>query len=127
MKLALTLWMLLALSLAGCVSRSRARLQAHNAYLMGQNQALLQAQQQQQQAQVPSVTVLGPVKNEKVPWTADLTLIRAIVAADYIDRQNPKTVTVTRNGETVAINPFRLWQGLDDIPLEAGDVVKLSH
>lgn len=115
---------LIVVMAVGCVSKSKARLQAQNAYLMGQNQALMNIQQQQ--AAVNSVTVIGPVKNHSVAWDEDMTLASAIVKAEYLARGNPRIITLTRKGETSNINPLRLLEGLDDVPVEVGDVIELK-
>jgi len=72
-----------AAALAGCVSESKARAQSRQAFVAGQRAALLQAQQQQQQQQaaypVPTVTVVGEVKNPAVAWVPGLTLSQVIL------------------------------------------------
>ena len=70
--------LLLAFILTGCVSKSQANAQAHAAYLEGQRQAMAQ------KIQGPTVYIVGNVKNPFVPWTADLTLTKAVIAADYL-------------------------------------------
>ncbi len=110
---------------SGCVSKSKARLQAQNAYLQGQNQGLRQAQQSQSM-QAKFVIVNGPVKNHQVPWEPELKLSKAIFLAEFTGRGNPKGISLTRNGETAFIAPVRLLQGLDDVELEAGDVVEIK-
>src|SRR5215467_13484539 len=66
---------------SGCVTKATADAQARAAFLAGQQQALERMQQTQGRAN--TVTFLGEVKNNLIPWTADLTLSRAIVAAGY--------------------------------------------
>lgn len=110
----------LALIASGCTTKSQARAQARAAYLAGQNAAL----RQQQAAQFPGVTILGPVQNHNVPWVDGLTLAQAIATANYLDPRAPRQIIITRNGESATINPKVLLNGTD-IPLEIGDVIEL--
>jgi len=105
----------------GCTTQSQARARAQAAYLAGQNAAL----RQQLQDQTPGVTVDGPVKNPRVPWVDGLTLAQAIATADYLDSRPPKTITITRNGESATLDPKVLLNGTD-IPLEPGDEIKIE-
>jgi hypothetical protein len=119
-------WFASALSIAtlisGCETKSKARTQAQEAFLAGQNSVLRQEQQQQQQAS--TVTVIGPVQRPQVPWVVGLTLAQAITTANYIDSKPPKEIIITRNGEDAKIDPNVLLRGTD-VPLEAGDVIRL--
>src|SRR5262249_28043254 len=67
--------------LAGCVSKGKAQAQARAAFIAGQQQAAMVSRQTQLQG--PTVTVLGEVRNSLVPWTPDLTLAKAVLAAAY--------------------------------------------
>jgi len=123
MRLALVYLALVAL--CGCETRGAARQQAREAYLAGQNQAMAQ-QQALMMAQHPTVAVHGEVETPMVPWTPDLTLSRAIVAAHYTGLMNPSVIRVLRNGQLV-----HQFMGVDllrghDMPLQAGDVVEMS-
>lgn len=69
----------------------------------------------------------GPVRKFVVPWTSDLTLSKAILEAEYTGLWDPYRITVTRKGQVVEIKPKRLLQGLDDLPLEPGDIVELHR
>ncbi|MEY4916194.1 MAG: hypothetical protein RL616_107 [Verrucomicrobiota bacterium] len=111
--------LLLALALTGCTSRSKARGQAQNAYLAGQNAAL-----QKQLEQFNGITVIGAVQNAKVPWVSGLTLAQAVATAVYVGAQEPRAVIITRNGESAALDANVLLNGTE-IPLELGDVVEL--
>ena len=113
-------FLLFALALAGCTTKSSARSQARAAYAAGQQQALERVLQSRN-----SVTVIGTVRNPLVPWTEDLTLARALVAADYYARGNPREIIIVRNGQPLTVDPKRLLQG-EDVPLEAGDVVNIK-
>jgi len=115
--------LLLTLAVTGCTSRSNARLNAQQAYLAGQN-ATLQQQLAQQPSNFPTVTVLGPVQNSKVPWVVGLTLAQAIATANYIGNDEQKTITISRQGEIATIDANVLLKGTV-INLEAGDTVEI--
>jgi hypothetical protein len=110
-----------AFAVGGCASKSKIRVQQAQqqvAFLAGQNAVL------RQQQQTPSVTVVGLVQNQQVPWVAGLTLVQAIATANYLDSREPEQIIITRNGESATIDPKVLLNGAV-VPLEAGDVVEL--
>lgn len=113
----------LALVVAGCTTKSTARLREQNAYLAGQN-SVLQQQQSQSAAQSPGVTIVGQVQHPQVPWVTGLTLAQAITTANYVGADQPKQIAITRNGETATMDANVLLNGTD-IPLEIGDVIEL--
>ena len=123
MKKLILLCLAAALAGAGCVSKSTAKAQAQAAYQAGQRDALAA---RMAQPQVPTVTVVGNVKNRSLAWTADLTLTKALVAAEYQGATDPTQVTVTRNGQTNRIDPKRLLRG-DDLRLEPGDQIDIRQ
>ena len=106
---------------AGCTSQSRARTEARDAFLAGQNAALLQGQSP---AGMPVVTVNGPVQNRTVPYIAGMTLLQALATANYLDARGPREIIITRNGESATLKPKVLFNG-DVVPLEAGDIIEL--
>ena len=108
--------LLLAVTVSGCTTQSKAKAQSQAAFLAGQNAALRQQQQE------PSVTIIGPVQNPQVPWVAGLTLAQA----NYLDSRAPKEIIITRNGESATMDPNVLLNGAV-VPLEAGDVVELRQ
>ena len=109
-----------AVLLAGCTTKSGAQARAQQAYLSGQNAAL----RQQQAAQFSGITVVGPVQNAQVPWVAGLTLAQAIATANYLDSHEPKTIIITRQGESAQLDAKVLLNGVA-VPLEPGDVIEL--
>lgn len=109
---------------SGCVSKATAQAQARAAYLQGQQEAL--ERMQQTQARGPTVTFIGEVRNHLVPWTADLTLARAIVAADYYGSTDPSTIVLIRDGQQTVYDSKKLLQG-SDVLLEPRDVVEIRH
>ena len=92
------------------------------AFFAGQQQALETFKQAQ--AGGPSVAFVGQVKNRIVPWTADLTLARALVAADYVGGTDPSEIIIIRGGQELRQDPTKLLSG-EDIPLQAGDVIQV--
>lgn len=112
--------LLMPLLMSGCVSKGKAEAQARAAFLAGQQQAA-----QQMEAMGPTVTVMGPVKNKLIPWTAGLTLAQAVVAAQYYGAKDPTEITIIRDGEQIRVDPHRLLGG-EDLPLQPRDVVALS-
>ncbi|HWX19015.1 MAG TPA: hypothetical protein VN578_03810 [Candidatus Binatia bacterium] len=108
--------------MGGCVSKSTARLQARAAYLAGQQQAM--ERMQQIQANGPTITILGLVKEPVLPWTSGLTLARAIVASGYYGAGDPAEIVIIREGQQIPIDPRSLLGG-EDVPLQPRDVVQL--
>jgi hypothetical protein len=108
----------LALLAAGCVSKSKARAEAQKAYMAGQQAAVARMQAQH------NVTVNGQVRNPLVPWTEDLTLAKAIVAADYYGKTAPGSIIVVHNGVGRRYDAKEVLKG-DDMLLAPGDVVQI--
>ena len=73
---------------------------------------------------MPSVTIIGPVQNPHVPFVAGLTLVQALATANYLDSHNPKSIIITRDGESATLDPSVLFNGAV-VPLQAGDVIDL--
>ena len=114
-------FLMLVLAAAGCTTKSEAKAQARAAFLMGQQQALAQQQQG------PVVTVVGQVKNRTVPWTEDMTLTKALIAAEYQGFSNPRVITIIRNGQRFEVNVKQLLNGREDPPLETGDTIEIRQ
>jgi hypothetical protein len=115
---------LLAVATGGCVSKSKAQAEARRAYLAGQQDAMMRMQQAQMQAQGPSVTINGEVRNRIVPWAEGLTVTKALAAADYYGKADPDQIIVVHNGIGRRYDLKQLLNGVD-IPLEPGDMVQL--
>ena len=122
MRIWLALLPLLTAGACGCVSKAKARAQAQEAYFAGQREAMSLMKQKQS----PSVSVVGPVKNQTVPWTQDLTVAKAVIEAEYFAPEDPRHIIVVRHGRAIPIDPKRLLNG-DDMPLEPGDILHLSQ
>ncbi len=119
-------WLLLlalGTTLSGCVSKSTANAEARAAFATGQQQGMMRMAQQDQ-SQASTVTVVGQVRNSVIPWTPDLTLAQAIVAADYFGKGNPTSIIIVHNGVGRMVDPKKLLSG-EDVPLAEHDVVTI--
>jgi hypothetical protein len=110
---------ILFLSASGCETKSRARLEAQQAYVAGQEQVLQQSRPKPQ-----IVTVTGPVRNSIIPWTEDMTLSKAYKAAEYTGYIRPRLLRITSEGQTAEIKFSLLLDGRD-MPLEPGDIIEV--
>lgn len=108
-------------ALSGCMSKSKAKLQQERAYLAGQREAAAQAQQQ---AQYPTVHVIGPVRNPIVSWSEGMTLGRALYNAGCFSNADPTAIVIHRGGQDFDIDLQRFYAG-DDYPVVPGDVIEL--
>ena len=108
---------------SGCVTRSKADMQARMAYLAGKRDAYMEIQEQR--ARGPAVNVIGPVTDHIIKWIPGLSLSQAIVKAGYIGTQDPKEIVIHRNGQDIQVDPKQLLSG-QVVPLEIGDLVELK-
>jgi hypothetical protein len=111
----------LAMGVAGCVSKSKARAQARDAFIAGQQESLRMMQLNQS----PNINFIGPVKNSMVLWTNDLTLAQALVSAEYAMHGDPREIILIRKGVASRIDPKKLLAG-EDVPLQPGDVIQVN-
>jgi hypothetical protein len=109
------------LAAAGCVSKSKARIEAQKAYIAGQQAAM----ERMQQSQAPTVTVTGPMRNSSVQWVEGMTLAKALAEADYTGRRDPSSIIVIHGGVGKRYDPKQVLNGFD-VPLDAGDIVQLT-
>jgi hypothetical protein len=107
---------------AGCVSKTKAKADAQAAYLAGQQQTMARMQLQ---SASPSVKIVGNVANNTLPWTEDLTVAKAIVAAGYLGTKDPGHIFLVRGGRALPVDPKQLLVG-QDIPLQQGDVLQIA-
>jgi hypothetical protein len=101
-----------------CVSKSKARAQAQAAFQAGQQQA----------GQLPMTNVVivrGEVRMPVVPWVEDLTLARALVAADYSALADPREILIIRRGVAQRVDIRKLLSGAEDPLLEPGDIIEI--
>jgi hypothetical protein len=127
-----SLIVLLALIASGCAHhQDKSQAQLLRAYTAGQQAARAQMQSQvaqpqpMQQGTEPQVRVLGPVKNPVLMWSADLTLARALVQAEYLPSTAPTAITIYRNNQPLQIDVQSVLQG-QDYPLFPGDIVHIQ-
>ena len=120
----LTALSLLSVSLTGCISKAKADAQARAAFVAGEQQAM--RNMEQVKARGPSVTVVGQVRNSRVPWTEELTLAKAVLAAEYFGDKDPTEILIVRSGKAMRYDPKKLLQG-EDVPLEPQDLVELRQ
>ena len=116
----------LGLVVMGCASKDKARNDVQQAFIQGQQQAIA-AQQQMQAQQQPSVWFRGLVRNTRVPWVENLTLSRALAAAEYTGVMDPTVIIVIRQGQVHRVDTKRLLRGQEDPVLEPGDIVEPKH
>jgi hypothetical protein len=114
---------LLAASLTGCITKAKADAQARAAFVAGEQQAM--RNMEQVKARGPSVTVVGPVRNPRVPWTDELTLAKALHAAEYFGDKDPTEILIVRSGKAIRYDPKKLLEG-EDMPLEPQDLIQLK-
>jgi hypothetical protein len=109
-------------SLVGCVTKSQAKLQAKEAYLAGQEQAMSRLMQSHGG---PTVSVIGPVRVPAIAWTEGLTVAKAIVAAGYEGKGDPKQIVILRNGYAIPVETKQLLSG-EYVPLQQGDLLQIT-
>ena len=119
---ALFLGLMLCAMATGCVSKSGARREAQRAVFEEQQRSFAEQTQQQ-----PAVWFRGDVRNQRVPWTDELTLAQALMAAQYTGNWDPRIITVTRAGEVHSVNTRRLLRGQDNPVLEPNDIVEVRR
>jgi len=113
--------LLIAVTVSGCVSKSKADARAKAAFAAGRQQAFFQMQE----ARRVNIRVLGSVNNPEIPWADGLTLAQVVVAADYTGSRDPKEIIVTRQREVIRVTPKNLLHG-GDVPMEPGDTVEIK-
>ena len=109
------------LGLAGCVTKAKARAEARAAYIAGQQEAM---QMQQRQGASGDVRLIGQVQIPTLPWVSGLTLMKALVTAEYTG-PDPTQIIVIHNGVPSVVDVKKLLAG-EDVPLQAGDVVRID-
>src|SRR4051812_35715807 len=80
---------------AGCTTKSKSNARFQAAWVAGRQQGMAA------QAQGPTVQVVGDVKSHVIPWTDELTLAKALVAAEYQGFGDPSSINVVRNGQPI--------------------------
>jgi hypothetical protein len=118
-SLRLCVSLFLVVALAGCVSKTKAKLNAQQAYIAGQQSAMMTMQQNK-----TSVQVRGNVKNTVVPWSEGLTVAKAIFVAEYQGAHDPNSIILVRNGAATEFKASDILQGQDE-PVEPGDLIEI--
>jgi hypothetical protein len=119
MKNFILIALLFSVALSGCVSKSKSKAKARAAFFAGQQQGAAM------QNTGNSVWVVGNVRMPLIPWTEDLTLTKALIAAEYLGAGDPSQIVLLRTGQpTVFISPKQLLNGFD-LPLLAGDRIEI--
>ena len=72
-----------------------------------------------------SVIVKGNVRYSVIPWTEDLNVAKAILAAEYLGLRDPANIIIRRQGDRLFVSPNRLMQGIVNPWLEPGDILEL--
>jgi len=119
---AITALLALTALATGCVSKAKAKQQARDAYVAGQQQAMTKLMQERAG---PSVTIIGPVRSPTVTYTEDLTVAKAILLAGYEPPSPPKQIIILRNGFAIPVDPKQLLAG-QDVPLQKGDMLQIN-
>lgn len=112
---------MLAPWLCGCVTEAQANARARAAYLAGQKSGFASVA-----GEGKVVVVVGPVEHPNVPWVEGLTLAQAIATANYTGLHNPRHITISRQGEDIAVNPHDLLSG-HTVLLQPGDTIKIRE
>jgi hypothetical protein len=113
--------LMIAVAISGCTTKAKSKAQARRAYIAGHQRALAEAQEE---SQGPVVVITGNVAYHTIPWTEDLTLAQALIAAEYKGAGDPGGITVVRNGERINVDVNRLLHG-EDMPLAASDRIEI--
>jgi hypothetical protein len=121
-NLTFSVLVVVAICIAGCVSKSTAKMQAKEAFMAGQQQAMSRLMQSHGG---PSVSIIGPVRAPSIAWTEGMTVAKAIVAAGYEGKGEPKQIVILRNGYAIPVLAKQLLSG-EDVPLEAGDMLQIN-
>jgi protein involved in polysaccharide export with SLBB domain len=108
-------------TVTGCVTKSKARSQAQQAYIAGQQQAMALMKQSGN-----TVYISGDVQNPIVEWKEGMTLAQGILAADYRGARDPREIRIYRDGQIFSIDPRQLLRGHDEL-LKPGDRIELLH
>lgn len=112
--------MLLTVAVCGCTTKSKARGQSQAAYNAGRAAAYKQALDEQR----VTIRVVGNVWNPEFPYTEEMTLMEAIVQADYRGSRDPRGITIIRNREPIPID-MKAFLGGEDVLLEPGDTIEI--
>jgi hypothetical protein len=105
---------------SSCTTKNKAREQSRAAYHAGRAAAYQQALENQR----TSIRVVGNVRNPEIPWSEGLSLMEALIAADYVGAGNPREIIVIRGGEAIPIRMKAFLDG-EDVLLQRGDGIEI--
>jgi protein involved in polysaccharide export with SLBB domain len=114
--------LVVAIAFCGCANKSKTKSQLRAAFIAGERQGMVRAQQ----PGGPRVTIVGEVRNPVLVWSEDLTVAKAIVDAEYYGLHDPVSIVINRAGKEIRINPKRLLAG-EDFELQPGDVLEIRQ
>jgi hypothetical protein len=121
MKQLMSCVLLLVLPVAGCVSKSAANAKARAAYIAGEKQG------EAKEVNATTVWVVGNVRTPVIPWTDDLTLVKALIQAEYLGQGDPSQISIVRAGQqSIYVSARQLFDGFD-MALEPGDRVEVRR
>ena len=123
----LAIFLLLAVITAGCTTKSKARAEARAAYFAGQARVMSGQLEGRTPPPAPPnmVGIIGPVQVSLMRWESSMTLIKIIVATEYLPAGDPSRITIHRSGQRIMVNPATLLNG-QDVPILPRDVVELE-
>ena len=122
MRILLNSLLLMLLLSSGCTTKSNARAEARAAYHAGRAAAY----QQMLEEEHTSIRVVGQVRNPEFDWKEGMSLMEALIKADWTGIQNPKEIIIIRKHERIPVDMKAFLNG-EDVLLEAGDTIELHQ
>ena len=113
---------ILAVAMAGCRTKPKPSVPPWGAF-----PPMQQLPPQPQVNQQLGITFQGPVRHAVIPWAPDLTLVRALVEAEYVGQRDPQSIVIFRGDKAILVEPRQLLSGVKDPPLFPGDIVELRQ
>jgi hypothetical protein len=114
------LFLLLIVAAGGCTTKSKARAESQAAYNAGRASAYHQLMEEHR----TTIRVLGNVRNPEFPWLEDLSLMEALVEANYRGSRDPRGITIIRKREPIPVDMKAFLNG-EDVLLEPGDTIEI--
>ena len=116
-----SLWLASILA-GGCTTKSNARIEARSAYYAGRAAAYHQMLEEEH----TSIRVVGHVKNHEFEWTDGMSLMQALIKADWTAMRDPKEIIIIRTREPYPVDMKAFMNG-QDVQLEPGDTIELRQ
>jgi hypothetical protein len=115
-------WLLLAVVVTtGCTTKSKAKAQSAAAYNAGRAQAYQQALESQR----TGIRVIGNVRNHDIEWREKLSLMEALVIAEWTNSHDPREIIIIRKHQPTPVNMKAFLEG-EDVLLEPGDTIEIQ-